>query len=383
MDPREAGFVLERLIGTAAKLLPIKHLSEPEIKTELGDSSLNGVDHWISYMNAHILIQTKWRESIGQSEVAQFLACADRIQSRFAEGDEVYLVWVSKHEPTKNSMATLVARNVHTVCCSVSVEALARCAILWIAETLGLDPMPAMGAFTVSRVGRAVTQKSACVVGSSGGASGGAVGSAGGGGYASAGGSGAPVRPPTPTKVLRDETEAGQRDIHDFQQLINDLHRSIGMRMQNALSCCGFREPMTVVHAGFPQRVEDWSNGTTNKVNFNSVLRSLRTICVPTKTKRFQSQHLFLYCKMRYISTELASRVPAYMAKRTQMIGEGSAWAKKTPVLLCVPEPMTQEEFKACVGNCSDAWFNVNRAGVIEKVPSGIENQFFMNYYVN
>jgi hypothetical protein len=359
MDPRETGFALERLIGAAVKTLhsSIRHLSESEIKTELADSSLNGVDHWISYTGQHILIQTKWRETTTQPEVGQFLACVDRIRSRIPEEDEVYLIWASKTEPTKNAKAVLAERNVYLVCCSISMEALARNVVCWVAETFGLDPTPGLLLFPVSRVGRATAKASSCVL--TGGSS-----------------SSNPI-------LTWDETEEGKRAIQEAQQLIQNLQNSVGRKVQNSLSQYGTSELMSIVNAAFPQRAEDWWNGSVSKVNFNSMLRSLKSLCVPTKTKHFHSRSLFCYCKMRYISTELASQVAAYMSKRTQMISSGSAWAKKLAMLVCQPEPMTQEEFKACVVNCQDYWMHVNRDGKIEKVPSGLENQFFYNYYAN
>jgi hypothetical protein len=358
MDPRESGLALETLIGASVKALGVKHLSESEIKTELGDSTMNGVDHWITYKSAHILIQTKWRDTTTQPEVAQFLACVDRIQTRIPTEESVFLLWACKTEPTKNATAVLVERNVAIVSCGVSIESLARNVLCWVAESYGLDPAPGFCEIPVRLVPRIAT------------------------GMPRGTPVATPNAPPAP-KIVFDETDDGKRAILNAQQFITSLHQTIGRRIQNSLSCGGLMDTMSIVNAGFPQKVEDWWSGTITKVNFNSILRALKGICVPTKTKNFQSRSLFVYCKMRYISTELAGQVAGYMALRTKMIGDGSSWAKKMPMLICTPEPMTQEEFKACVVHCADYWMHVNRAGVIEKVPSGIENQFFMNYYAN
>lgn len=370
MDPREAGFALERYIQQAVKALhpSLIHRSEQEIKTELDDSTLNGVDHWITFKpeskeSHHILVQTKWRETITQPEVAQFITCVDRIQSRIPTEDTVILLWACKCEPTKNSKAILTDKSVDIVCCGISIESLARCVMCWVSETLGLDPVTGFREIPMRTAVRIPIARSSSSCSSSS--------------------SGTYTSMSICSKVQWDETEEGKFAIQNFQQYLTNLSNSVGNRVRNALSFCGMSESMSIVNAGFPERVEDWWNGKNNKVNFNSILRALKGICVPTKNKNFESRNLFLYCKMRFISTELARHVAEYMGKRTQMIGKGSAWAKKVPVILCTPDPMTQEEFKATVVHCRDYWMHVNRAGVIEKVPSGIENQFFMNYYAN
>ncbi len=355
MNPRETGFALEALIESGAKALGLHHKSEQEIKAEFGDS-MNGVDHWISRAEMpHILVQTKWRETTTQPEVAQFLACVDRIQARIP-GEEVYLLWVSKTEPTKHAKAILSERNVDIVCCSVSIEALARNVLCWIAESYGIDPTPGLLTIPIRRASRSVM----------------------------GGASSVPPAPVTPiVKLSWDETEEGKRSIKEFQDLLQSMNASVFRRIQNALGQYGVYDIQSIVNAGFPMRPEDWWAGTHSKINFNSLLKALAKICVPTKTKAFQSRNLFFYCKMRHISTELANHVATYMGKRTQMIKAGSDWAKKTPVLLCQPEPMTQEEYKSVVVHSQDYWMYVNRDGTIQKVPSGLENQFFYNYYAN
>ncbi len=142
----EDGFYLEELITDAVNKFPVlvMNLRENQIKQHFQDNSLNGVDHWIKFGSNNILIQDKWKESVEQQEVSQFLECASRLNRRIPRNENIYLLWVSKYQPTKNSIALLNERGAEVISCSLSVESLARLAILRIAECLGTDPVPAL-----------------------------------------------------------------------------------------------------------------------------------------------------------------------------------------------------------------------------------------------
>jgi hypothetical protein len=147
MNPVQEGFALEDLIYKASLNLPnLTHSKrENEIKTHFADNSLNGVDHWIQVGNTHIFIQDKWKESMGQQEVSQFINCVNRIKTRFVNTSppnymNIRLMWVSKYEPTSNAMKCLKEESVKMVTCDTTIEELARKAIFEICEHFKVNP---------------------------------------------------------------------------------------------------------------------------------------------------------------------------------------------------------------------------------------------------
>lgn len=146
LSPSEQGFLLEEIIHDAISKIPgiDKNFRENDIKNHFNDLSLNGVDHWINVGNNHVLIQDKWKDNTGQQEVSQYLQCAERINRRIPRDDNIYLLWVSKISPTSNSVKSLIERGVEILTCSVSVEALAKIAIMRIANCLNIDSVPAL-----------------------------------------------------------------------------------------------------------------------------------------------------------------------------------------------------------------------------------------------
>jgi len=147
MNPVQEGFCLEELIHKASLKLPniIHSKRENEIKTHFGDNSLNGVDHWIQVGKTHIFIQDKWKESMGQQEVSQFINCVNRIKTRLVNTSSpnymnIRLMWVSKYEPTSNAMKCLKEESVKMVTCDTTIEELARKAIFEICEHFKVNP---------------------------------------------------------------------------------------------------------------------------------------------------------------------------------------------------------------------------------------------------
>lgn len=147
MNAVQEGFALEDLIYKGSLNLPnLTHSKkENEIKTHFADNSLNGVDHWIQVGNTHIFIQDKWKESMGQQEVSQFINCVNRIKSRLVNTSppnymNIRLMWVSKYEPTSNAMKCLKEESVKMVTCDTTIEELARKAIFEICEHFKVNP---------------------------------------------------------------------------------------------------------------------------------------------------------------------------------------------------------------------------------------------------
>lgn len=134
----EKGFQLEDLVYKESLTLPgLTHsFRENDIKKYFNDTSLNGIDHWIQVGRTHIFVQDKWKQSLHQREVAQFLNCVSRIQLRLDQGANVHLVWVSKCAPTPNSLKMLVERNTHIIVQDISTEELANTSIKKILEIL-------------------------------------------------------------------------------------------------------------------------------------------------------------------------------------------------------------------------------------------------------
>lgn len=328
---RLIGLELEGLIGTGVGALEgVRHLNEQAIRAHFGDASLNGVDHWISYNGEHILAQTKWKEcGATQPEVAQFLACVERIVSRLpaTERGSVYLVWICKTEPTRHARTLLSERGVEIVCCAVSVEMLARNVIGWVAETWGLDPVPALQTVPIRRATRVP---------------------AGGGGSAA-------VTERLVGRVEYDETAAGvaaRSEMLDFLQLIHD---SVVRPLLLAASGCPVMDLRLVLEANLPlDGVGSWTDGRYSRVNYNALLRTVKVVCCPTRSKHVHSSAFRFYCRARFLSTELGRLAQEYMARRGLLQGERSGWARRLPVLTCVPEPMTETEYRGLIVWCVD-----------------------------
>ena len=165
MNPSEQGFLLEELISKAVDNFPVlsQNMRETQIKQHFQDNSLNGIDHWIKFGKNNVLIQDKWKEDTTQQEVSQFLDCATRLNRRIPRDENIYLLWVSKYGPTKNSLASLNERGVEVISCSISIEALAKLAILRIADCLGVDAVPALLSILKSPVPRPVERASVII----------------------------------------------------------------------------------------------------------------------------------------------------------------------------------------------------------------------------
>ena len=138
LTPAEQGFQLEDYVHKESLNLPgLTHsFRENDIKKYFSDTSLNGIDHWIQVGNTHIFIQDKWKISLNQREVAQYLNCVSRIQTRLEESANVHLVWVSKCAPTSNSLKMLLERKTHIIIADTSTEELANICVQKILEIL-------------------------------------------------------------------------------------------------------------------------------------------------------------------------------------------------------------------------------------------------------
>lgn len=109
----QLGFALE--IKIHEKLVNIcSAYRENEIKKLFGDQSLNGVDHLAIKGDRYIFIQDKWKQSVCQQEVSQFLDCAMRIVEKLKLID-YHLIFVTKTTPTKFALKSLEEKSVHVI----------------------------------------------------------------------------------------------------------------------------------------------------------------------------------------------------------------------------------------------------------------------------
>lgn len=98
---------LEELIHINCIKLGLIARRETEIKKF--DNSLNGVDHWITFCDSHILIQDKWKNHVGQQEMSQFLDCCSRIEKKFNIVCKKILI--SRTTPTAFSINSLLDKH--------------------------------------------------------------------------------------------------------------------------------------------------------------------------------------------------------------------------------------------------------------------------------
>ena len=354
MTAIQDGFALEEIIYKATLVIPgVTHsMRENEIRTNFSDPSLNGVDHWIQLGKNHVLIQDKWKETMTQQEVSQFLQCADRIQTRLPSEDIVYLIWASKKEPTANSLKSLQEKKALVISCSLSIEALARIVVLQVNQCFDTDSTPSL---------QAIPKVSAQPMVRVGGGS---------------------ITPPPPATidVLFDDTDEGKRMIEEFKHVIKNIHENVIRKLENAKNTDGISDIYTLMTQYFPATIADWYSGKFTKIDYNAFLKAVKNICWPTKNKRLQSRHLFYYVKVRKISNDFASFVNEYEMKRKALLGKKSVWAKDTPTLKCNAEPISEGEFKGAVAFCEDGMINdYNRiTGKLERgINQGLINAFW------
>ena len=135
--PVENGYDLEKILYEKSLKLPnlVHSLRENDIKKYFNNNSLNGIDHWIQIGSFHFFIQDKWKESLNQQEVSQFLNCVTRIEIKL-DNPIIYLLWVSKRSPTINCLKMLQERKVHIVINDENLDSLAKTTIVKIFELI-------------------------------------------------------------------------------------------------------------------------------------------------------------------------------------------------------------------------------------------------------
>jgi hypothetical protein len=331
----DQGRRLEDILHAAALKIPgiTRALKELEIRALFSDPSLNGVDHLLSFGSTHVLIQDKWKETTSQQEVSQFITCAERIQTRFTGPTTIYLLWVSKKEPTPNSAKMLRERGVSLVCCGVSLEALARCAILQICECVAISPIqPLLSIESSTKPEPMSASRHAPVTVPT-----------------------ASAPPPTPVPVPTfDETTEGKRDIDAMKQFITSIKHGVLQRAENSMHQDGVPDVFLLWQSSMPRSLESWWNGTLTKVDFNAYLKTVKAICWPSPRKQLPFRNLCYYVKIRKLSLDFLSVAQEYETRRKGLLAKKSVWAKALPVLKADAEPITDAEFRGAVKHTMD-----------------------------
>jgi hypothetical protein len=346
-DQRATGIALEDMIHTAVSLMAARCRREQEIRTEFGDASLNGIDHWIQHGGTHILVQDKWRETTTQPEISQFLTCAERLQARISDPDaKVILLWVAKREPTSHAMRLLQEKGVAVLCCGTSPQNLAKLVVLEIAAFLDIDPTTALRSI--------------------------------------------PVVPATPMLHVGgaapkyDDSDAGKAERTAIEGIMTQIHTQLIQRLMWGHNMNGGAlEIRTILEHHLPQAPDAWMG--MKKIDYGQMLRSLAKVCVPTKTRPTQSRSYFLYTKARYMSQapEAMRLCKEYIARRDTMVRAKSEWARSLPTIKWEPEPMLDDEFRKTVLLCSDGMSHYMSGTQVQKRSSGFEYQFWQHYNGN
>lgn len=336
-SPAELGFKLEELIHNALyKIDGVECMKEQDIRNYFDDQSFNGVDHWIKYRDNHILIQDKWKESIAQPEISQFLTCVERIQARNSKSDNYYLIWAAKKEPTSNALKSLNERNVNVITCSTSISSLARIVVMDICEAFDINPVIALMTIPSYKKLNITSQVS--------------------------------QREHVATQTITyDDLDEGKQKKTELINIIQQIQNGPFRKVINSLGMCPIPQVRELAMTVLPKSVENWQQLKPTKLNYNKLVSDLKKICWPSKTKKVYYGTLNSYIKLHYISKELTELTQKYMNLRHQMITSKSAWAKGTLDIKCEYEPITQEDYTSACKFTDGYW-------------QGMEYQFWQEY---
>ena len=337
VTPSELGFKLEELIHNAlSKIDGFECLKEQDIRNNFNDQSFNGVDHWIKYKDNHILIQDKWKETITQPEIAQFLTCVERIQARNSKTDNYYLIWVAKKEPTSNALKSLNERNVEIITCSTSISSLARIVVMDICETFDINPVISLMNIPSCKNLKTTNQVSQ-------------------------------REHITIQTVTYDDSDEGKQKKNELLSIIQQIQNGPIKKAINTLTRCPSSQANELAMMVIPKTVDEWHQSKPNKFNYSKLLSDLKKICWPTKSKKVYYGTLNSYIKLHFISKELTELVQKYMNLRHQMISDKSLWAKGTLDIKCDYEPITEGSYTSVCKFTDGYW-------------KGMEYQFWQEY---
>lgn len=310
LNSSQLGYKLEELIhNEIIRFQNVICYRENDIKDEFKDPSLNGIDHWIKKENINIFIQDKWRDSITQPEIAQFLTCVERLKSLIVSSESLlpsfYLIWVSKTQPTSFGLKLLEEKNVITIINSKSIQSLSR-EVYWRIGDL-LDDISDNKQPNISTI----------------------------------------LNPKKIKKYIYDETDEGITIYNEFINIQGEIHKYF-QKIIMIINSGGGDFRISTINL-FPDSLDKWKN--FKKIDYNEFLRIAKKICVATKQNRIMSHFMEYYTKARALSVCLSQLVIKYSQLYNKLAVNKSLKIKSFPVLKCIPEPMSQSEFTASIKN--------------------------------
>jgi hypothetical protein len=338
--PQEQGFALESLIHDALKQYhELECLREQDIRNKYRDQSMNGVDHWIICGNHSILIQDKWKETCSQSDVTQFLTCADRIKNRCPSMKFTFL-WVSKKLPTSHALTTLLERDTLFVTCATSIEDLAHLVVKKVCEKFEINTSTASQPTTTHRI--MAPQLSEDPVEE----------------YSPTPSAPPPTRPVTRVSnclnISHDSTIDGNDSIRNLKRIIHKIQIKYFRIIKESLHDTKIPILWQYVINELPESEADWVNGQFAEINYDSFLEQVERCCKPSHSYRCSENDYLFYIRVRRISTQLSPLAQEYNNVRESMLLANSAYAQRLPSLRCRAQPVIYEEYTSLLKYCYD-----------------------------
>ena len=339
--PQQQGFALESLIHDALNQYhELECLREQDIRNKYRDQSMNGVDHWIICGNHSILIQDKWKETCSQSDVTQFLTCADRIKSR-CPSMKFTLLWVSKKLPTSHALTTLLERDTLFVTRATSIEDLAQLVVKKVCEKFEINTSTASQPNTINRImaPQAPIQLSEDPVEE----------------YSPTPSAPPPtIRAPNRLDVSWDSTIYGIDCIRNLKRIIHKIQTKHFRIIKESLHDTKIPVLWQYVINELPESEADWANGQFTEINFDSFIKKVGGCCKPSYSCRCSENDYMFYIRLRGISTQLSPLTQEYNNIRNSMLRANSAYAQRIPSLQCSAYPYTYEEYISLLKKCYD-----------------------------
>jgi hypothetical protein len=242
MTPSQAGFYVEQLIHDAVKPYVSGCYRECDIREKFG-ASFNGVDHWITHENRHILAQTKWTsDPVPQQKITQFLDCSRRIRDvilRENPSSIVYFVLITKMPPTRHSIVNLQENSCSVVLQGGSMMDLVNDSIALISGKLQVV-IPCMNGIEPE-----------CVIGDSTSIT-------------------TAVAVPVPVSIPFDETEAGKIRLRNLESTIQQIIGAVERKT------CQFTDVLDrdFIRRIIPDTIEKWRG--IRKIDVDKGLKELK-----------------------------------------------------------------------------------------------------------
>lgn len=346
--PQQQGFALESLIHDALKQYhEFECLREQDIRNKYRDQSMNGVDHWIICRNHSILIQDKWKETCSQSDVTQFLTCADRIKSR-CPNMKFTLLWVSKKLPTSHALTTLLERDTLFVTRATSIEDLAQLVVKKVCEKFEINSTTA--SYTSTRMAPQVqtqqvyTQFSEDPVEE----------------YIPT-----PSAPPPSSRqpVLPssrqqshswDNNQIGRDTIQNMKRIIRSIQKLFQKWIIEGLHDTKLPVLHQIVANAIPASESDWTNGTFKSIDYFAFAEQIESICRPSPSYSCSENDYRYFVRVCSFSKLLAPLAKSYNEVRQVMLRANSHYGKTIPTFDSHEKVIAYESYTSLLKYCYD-----------------------------